>query len=139
MQPEKRHWSRRLALQALYQWQLSGHSVDELLAQYVEDENWHKVDKEYFTDLISGSINEKNALTKLFSPHIEIQVEQIDPIENAILLFATYEITQKPDTPTKVVLSEAINLCKKFGSIEGYKFVNSVLDKVAKLRSNKPT
>ena len=136
MQPEKRHWSRRFALQALYQWQLGGHSVDELLAQYVEDENWHKVDKDYFVDLISGSINEKNELTNVFLPFIEIQAEQIDPIENAILLFATYEITHKPETPIKVVLSEAINLCKKFGSTDGYKFVNAVLDKVAAARTS---
>ncbi len=136
MQPEKRHWSRRFALQAIYQWQLGGHSVDELLAQYVEDENWHKVDKDYFVDLISGSINEKNELTNVFLPFIEIQAEQIDPIENAILLFATYEITHKPETPIKVVLSEAINLCKKFGSTDGYKFVNAVLDKVAAARTS---
>lgn len=135
MQPQKRHWSRRLALQALYQWQLSGSSVDELLAQFVEDENWHKVDKDYFVDLISESINQKDKLTDKFSPHLELPLEQIDPIENAILLFATYEIIHKPETPTKVVLSEAIKLCKKFGSVEGYKFVNGVLDKVVALRT----
>ena len=135
MQPQKRHWSRRLALQALYQWQLSGSSVDELLAQFVEDENWHKIDKDYFVDLISESINQKDKLTDKFSPHLELPLEQIDPIENAILLFATYEIIHKPETPTKVVLSEAIKLCKKFGSVEGYKFVNGVLDKVVALRT----
>ena len=135
MQPQKRHWSRRLALQALYQWQLSGSSIDELLAQFVEDENWHKVDKDYFVDLISESINQKDKLTDKFSPHLDLPLEQIDPIENAILLFATYEIIHKPETPTKVVLSEAIKLCKKFGSVEGYKFVNGVLDKVVALRT----
>ena len=54
--------------------------------------------------------------------------------QNSILLYATYEILHKPETPTKVILSEAINLCKKFGSIDGYKFINGVLDKVAKQR-----
>ncbi len=131
MQPQKRHWSRRLALQALYQWQISGHEIDELLAQYVEDENWGKADEDYFVDLVSNSINQSERLTSLFSPYLEMQSEQIDPIENAILHFATYEIADKPETPTKVILSEAINLCKKFGSVEGYKFVNGVLDKVA--------
>ena len=135
MQPQNRHWSRRLALQALYQWQLSGHSIDELLAQYVEDENWLKADKDYFVDLVSQSISQEETLTNIFSPYLDLQPEQIDPIERAILLFATYEIMQKPETPTKVVLSEAINLCKKFGSIDGYKFINGVLDKVALLRT----
>ncbi len=134
MEPQKRHWSRRLALQALYQWQISGHEVDELLAQYVEDENWEKADKDYFVDLITASINQNEDLTAVFSQHLNLASEQIDPIENSILLYATYEILHKPETPTKVILSEAINLCKKFGSIEGYKFINGVLDKVAQQR-----
>jgi len=134
VEPQKRHWSRRLALQALYQWQISGHEVDELLAQYVEDENWEKADKDYFVDLITASINQNEDLTAVFSQHLNLASEQIDPIENSILLYATYEILHKPETPTKVILSEAINLCKKFGSIEGYKFINGVLDKVAQQR-----
>jgi len=135
VEPQKRHWSRRLALQALYQWQISGHEIEELLAQYVEDENWEKADKDYFIDLLTESINQSVELTEIFSPFLNLPSEQIDPIENAILLYATYEIMHKSDTPSKVILSEAINLCKKFGSIEGYKFVNGVLDKVAQKRS----
>jgi N utilization substance protein B len=134
VEPQKRHWSRRLALQALYQWQISGHEIDELLAQYVEDANWEKTDKDYFVDLVTASINHNEDLTAVFSPYLNLASEQIDPIENSILLFATYEILHKPETPTKVILSEAINLCKKFGSIDGYKFINGVLDKVAKQR-----
>ena len=134
MEPQKRHWSRRLALQALYQWQISGHEIDELLTQYVEDENWEKADKDYFVDLVTESIKQSEDLTAVFSPHLNLASEQIDPIENSILLYATYEILHKPETPTKVILSEAINLCKKFGSIDGYKFINGVLDKVAKQR-----
>ncbi len=134
MQPQKRHWSRRLALQALYQWQISSHEFDEILAQYVEDDNWEKVDKDYFIDIVSNSINESAELTEIFTPYLNIPSEQIDPIENAILLISTYEISHKIETPTNVILSEAVNLCKKFGSIEGYKFVNGVLDKVAQQR-----
>jgi len=135
VEPQKRHWSRRLALQALYQWQISGHEVEELLAQYVEDDNWEKADKDYFVDLVSASINQNEDLTENFTPHLNLASEQIDPIENAILLYATYEILHKPETPTKVILSEAINLCKKFGSVDGYKFINGVLDKVAQQRT----
>ena len=64
MEPKKRHWSRRLALQALYQWQISGHKVEELLGQYVEDDNWGKADKDYFVDLVTSSINQNEDLTK---------------------------------------------------------------------------
>jgi len=135
VQPQKRHWSRRLALQALYQWQISKHDVDELLAQYVEDDNWQKADKDYFVDLVTQSVNLNNELAEVFAPYLNLSVEQIDPIENAILLFASYELLHKKETPTNVILSEAVNLCKKFGSIDGHKFVNGVLDKVAQQRT----
>ncbi|MEM7402062.1 MAG: transcription antitermination factor NusB, partial [Pseudomonadota bacterium] len=72
MEPQKRHWSRRLALQALYQWQLGGHTTDELLAQFIEDDNWHKVDKDYFVDLVSESISNNEALSKTIEPYLNI-------------------------------------------------------------------
>ena len=134
MEPQKRHWSRRLTLQALYQWQLTGHSTDEILAQYVEDENWDKVDKDYFADMVSHCIANESKLLELAEPYLNIPSKQIDPIEKAILLLACYELNHKPDTPTKVIISEAVNLCKKFGSVEGFKFINGVLDKVASTR-----
>ena len=134
MEPHKRHWSRRLALQALYQWLLSGNSTDELLSQFIDDENWNKADKDYFVELVSNSIAKHESLKETIQSFLEIQYDQIDPVENAILLFASYELLFINDTPTKVVISEAVNLCKKFGSIEGYKFINGVLDKVAKIR-----
>lgn len=134
VEPQKRHWSRRLALQALYQWQLTGHSTDEILAQYVEDENWDKADKDYFADMVSQCIANESTLLEQAEPYLNIPSKQIDPIEKAIILFACYELSHKPDTPTKVILSEAVNLCKKFGSVDGYKFINGVLDKVASTR-----
>ena len=135
MEPHKRHWSRRLALQALYQWLLSGNSTDELLSQFIDDENWNKADKDYFVELVINSIAKHESLKETIQSILEIKYDQIDPVENAILLFASYELLFINDTPTKVVISEAVNLCKKFGSIEGYKFINGVLDKVAKTRA----
>ncbi len=134
VQPGKRHWSRRFALQALYQWQFTGHGIDELLVQYAEDENWVKVDEDYFTELLRESINNADELTKVFSKYMELPVRQVDPVEKAVLLYSTYEILHKRDVPTNVIISEAVKLCRKFGSVEGYKFVNGILDKIAKTR-----
>ncbi|MCY4641857.1 MAG: transcription antitermination factor NusB [Gammaproteobacteria bacterium] len=128
----KRHWSRRFALQSLYQWQLAGHGVDELMAQFAMDENWHKVDKEYFDELLRESIGNAETLTGIFASCVNGSIERIDPVEKAILLYATYEILNKSDVPRDVVISEAVILCKKFGSAGGYKLVNGILDKVAK-------
>ncbi len=126
----KRHWSRRFALQSLYQWQLSGHSAEELLVQFSEDENWYKVDKEYFTELLRESIGNAEKLTETFTACVDGSAERIGPVERAILLFSTYEILNKHDVPRDVVISEAIILCKKFGSPGGYKLINGILDKV---------
>ena len=135
VEPQKRHWSRRLVLQALYQWQLTGHSVDELLAQYSVDENWSKVDKDYFVELLNASINNADELSSVFERFTDLSNDAIDPVEKAILLFSTYEILHRDDIPADVVISEAVKLCKKFGSIEGYKFINGVLDKIVKFHN----
>lgn len=119
-------------MQSLYQWQLAGHSVDELMAQFAEDENWHKADKEYFTELLRESIGNADRLTGIFSACVDGSVERIGPIEKAILLYSTYEILNKSDIPRDVVISEAVILCKKFGSEGGYKLINGILDKVAR-------
>jgi len=132
---QKRHWSRRFALQALYQWQIAHHSTDELLSQYLDDENWSKVDKDYFVELLSESIHQSEQLSDALAPYSDTPIEQIDPIEKAILLFSAYELINKQEVPTKVILSEAVKLAKKFGSIEGYKFINGVLDKLAATRN----
>ena len=134
--PQQRHWSRRLVLQALYQWQLADHSIDELLSQYLEDENWDKVDTEYFVELLSESIKQYKKLIQEISNYTETPTEQIDPIEKSILLLATYELLHMPETPYKVVISEATNLCKKFGSEAGYTFINAILDKIAQNKIN---
>ena len=134
VQPQKRHWSRRFALQAVYQWQLTGQSTDELLSQYASDDNWGKVDKDYFTELLRESISNADELIAVFSKHSDLSIGQIDPVEKAILLYSTYEMLHRSEIPTNVVISEAVKLCKKFGSIEGYKFINGILNKLAEKR-----
>ena len=129
-QPHKRHWSRRLALQSLYQWQLAGHSADELVAQFSKDENWPKVDHDYYEELLRKSISHAEELTDILTTCIEGSVARVGPIEKAILLYAAYEMRYKHEIPKEVVISEAVILCKKFGSDGGYKLINGVLDQV---------
>ena len=131
-EPQKRHWSRRLALQALYQWQLTDHDIDDLLAQFATDDNWHKVDKEYFIDLVKESIHRSDEHINIISKYTDASMKSIDPVEKAILLFSTHELINHQDIPASVVISEAVILCEKFGSIDGFKFINGVLDNISK-------
>ena len=128
----KRQCSRRLALQALYQRQFNELASGELEAQFVDDEFWPKSDHDYFQQLVSGTIENSDLLDTFIAEASDYPVDSIDPIELAALRVAVYELVFCLHIPDKVLVSEAIQLCKKFGSDEGYKLVNAVLDKLIK-------
>ena len=124
-----RQQSRRLILQALYQWQFTQDSSEELLLQFQQDESWQKADPDYFVELLNGILSNAKALSLSLSEHSDRPIDQIDPVEQAALLLASYEIVHRPDIPKKVAISEAIRLSKKFGAEDGHKFVNAMLDR----------
>ncbi len=128
----KRQCSRRLALQAMYQWQLTQEQPDTLVKQYQEDEYWPKSDTDYFAQLVTGSIQQSEQIDENINAASEYDVDTIDPIELSALRIATYEFINCIQIPEKVIISEAIRLCKKFGSDEGFKLVNVILDKLMK-------
>ncbi len=128
----KRQCSRRLALQAMYQWHLTDEDGETLVLQYQEDEFWPKSDPAYFSELVLGSISQCEVIDENINSASEYTVDKIDPIELAALRVATYELINCVQIPEKVIISEAIRLCKNFGSDEGFKLVNVVLDKLMK-------
>ena len=128
----KRQCSRRIALQALYQWQFTHDTAEELLEQYQNDEYWPKSDPEYISSLINGCIDQTADIDQHISSVSEYSIDKIDPIELAALRLAVYEIIHCQQIPDKVIIAEAIRLCKKFGSDEGFRLVNVILDKLIK-------
>ncbi len=128
----KRQCARRLALQAMYQWHLTDEKLENLFIQYQEDDYWPKADHEYFKQLVSGCINQSTHIDQTIGTASDYDLEKIDPIELSALRIATFELMQCIEIPEKVVTAEAIRLCKKFGSDEGYKLVNAILDKLMK-------
>ena len=128
----KRQVARRLALQALYQWQFTQDSPAQLLKQYREDEFWPKSDQDYVSTLVTGCIEQVAQLDEQINALSDYTVEKIDPIELASLRMAVFELLNCQQVPDKVITAEAIRLCKKFGSDEGFKLVNAILDKLMK-------
>ncbi|MBS7326278.1 MAG: transcription antitermination factor NusB [Thiopseudomonas sp.] len=132
----KRRVARTLLMQAVYQWQLAGQTLNAIDAQFRVDNDFEGVDGEYFSEglrAIAGSVTE---LDELFSPYLDRAVSSLDPVELAILRLAAWEFSQRIDVPYRVVLNEGIELAKQFGATDGHKYVNGVLDKLAlKLRS----
>ncbi|MGV6857638.1 MAG: transcription antitermination factor NusB [bacterium] len=125
----RRHSSRRLALQALYQWQIAQQPIGDVLSQFREDIDYPKIDPEYFEELFRGVVTATDTLDGTLEPYMSRPMEQVDPIERAVLRLAVYELSNRPDIPYRVVLDEAIGLSRKFGAVDGFKFVNGVLDK----------
>ena len=132
MKPQARHKARSLALQAIYQWQLVADDIVNIKMQFVDKINSKKVDAEYFNDLLDGVIKNVGAIDEVIMPLLDRKIRDLDAVELAVLRLATYELMMRLDVPYKVVINEALELTKNFGSIEGYKYVNGVLDKVAR-------
>lgn len=129
----RRGLARRVTVQALYQWLINETPPETLLLQFrQQDEGLGRADPDYFNELLCGVLEHAPALSAELAPHLDRPLNQLDPVEHAILLLATYELRYKPEVPWKVVVNEAVNLAKMFGAEEGYKFVNGVLDKLAR-------
>ncbi len=123
--------ARRLAMQAIYQWQMTGDAISGIVEQFSEEASNPSLDADYFTELVTGVHDSVKDIDASLSPHMDRAMESVDPVERAILRLACYEFTSRLDVPYKVVLNEAVTLTKKFCAEQSHTFVNAVLDKVA--------
>ncbi len=126
-----RNRARRLAVQALYEWQMTGTAEAEIKVRFLEDKKDKTVDKGYFQELISGVINQAKELDDIISPMLKRPIDEIDWVEHAILRLSTYELKYRPDIPYRVVINEGVELAKTFGADQGHRFINGILDKLA--------
>lgn len=127
----QRRKSRTLALQALYQWQLSGSDISQIEAEFSVDNDMSKVDVSYFRELLRGIPKNLSDLNRQIEPFLDRPVQEVDPIEMILLRMGAYEMQYRVDVPYRVVINEAVELAKKFGGTDGHKYINSVLDKLA--------
>lgn len=127
-----RRQARRVAMQALYQWQMTGYEPKDILLQYRDDPELEKADREYFRDLLLGVTDEVAGLDDLLSPYMDRSVAELDPVERAILRLAVFELRERIEVPYRVVINEAVELTRKFGATDAHKFVNGVLDKLGR-------
>ena len=124
--------ARKLAMQALYQWQLTSHEANDITKQFVESEEFSGADREYFEELLRGCIKQKDAIDAAVTPFIDRPLDQLDPVETAILMMGMFELRSRIDVPYRVVINEAVDLAKRFGATDAHKYVNAVLDRAAK-------
>lgn len=128
----RRRRSRELALQGLYQWFVAGGAIQAITEQLYETKEFLKTDQEYFSDLMRGALLNLTELEKHIQPCLDRPFKELSPIEASILLLSTHEFANSPGIPYRVIINEAVELAKTYGGTDGHKYVNGVLDKLAK-------
>jgi transcription antitermination protein NusB len=125
--------ARKLALQALYRWQLNACEWQDLVQEFAGDADMARADAEYFRSLIADICRTHHELDAALAPLLDRKPTELDPIEHALLLIGSYELQHRPEVPFRVVINEAVNLARRFGATDGHKFINGVLDRAARL------
>jgi transcription antitermination protein NusB len=124
--------ARKLALQALYRWQLNDCPWQDLIQEFGDAEDMPRADREYFRELVEGVWRSRETLDSQLASWMDRKPELLDPIEHAVLLIGLYELISRPEVPYRVAINEAVGLTKRFGATDGHKFVNAVLDRAAR-------
>jgi len=127
--------ARRYAVQALYEWQVSGNAPEDIEKQFLIEHDTRKFDRPYFKELLLGICEQVTELDTEISALSERPFAEVDLVEKGILRLGCFELKNRIDIPYRVVINEAIELTKTFGADKAYKFVNGTMDKLAeKLR-----
>jgi N utilization substance protein B len=126
-----RHRAREFALQGLYQWLLNNEDAATVVNNIRAAHGFDKADGDHFSVLLYGTIKDSVALRDSIAPLIDRKLTELSPIEHGILLIGAFELKNNMEIPYRVVINEAVELAKSFGGIDGHKYVNGVLDKLA--------
>ncbi|MBJ7516997.1 MAG: transcription antitermination factor NusB [Stenotrophomonas sp.] len=129
--PVLRSRARRRAVQAIYAWQISGGNGQSLVAQFAHEQAREVADLAYFEALVHGVLDNRRDIDQALAPYLDRTIEEVDAIERAVLRLSAYELRFRADVPYRVVINEAIESAKRFGSEHGHTYVNGVLDRAA--------
>ncbi len=131
--PFERHIARQMVVQAIYEWQMTGNSAQEIIQQFIEDEKKKKADLDYFSEVVAGVINHAATLDETLARYITGRtINDLDQVDKAILRVGCYELLYHRELDYKIVINEGIELAKSFAATDSHKFVNGVLDKIVK-------
>ncbi len=126
--------ARRGALQALYQWQLSGgdDSLSGIERQLLTERQLGEIDADYFHELLVEIGRRYADFDRRIAPLLDRPLEQLDPVEHAVLWIGCYELEARWDIPFRVVIAEALELTKQFGGENAHRYVNAIMDRLAR-------
>ncbi len=128
---QNRRKSRELALKAIYRTMMNESDLKQVFLDMKDDPEYAKADESYFKQLLQGVIDKLATLDEQISTFIDRQLNELSPIEHAILRVSSYELIFDTTIPYRVAINEGVELAKTFGGSDGHKYINGVLDKVA--------
>lgn len=132
-----RRGARRLAVQALYRWQIGGGEAAPVVSEFLDGERAADVDREYFRELLTRAIEDAGALDALLEPCLDRKPSELDPVEHGVMLAGAVELRDYPELAVSIIINEAVELARTFGAEGGHRYVNGVLDRLAaRLRPN---
>jgi len=128
----RRAVARKLAMQALYRWQINAGPWQDVVNEFAAEEDMRKADRGYFNKLVTDICGTSDSLDAALAVHMDRKPTELDPVERAVLWVGAQELKHVPDVPYRVVINEAVGLAKRFGATDSHKFVNAVLDAAAR-------
>ena len=129
-----RRKSRELVMKSIYRGILNQFDINQIKKDIKDDPDYLKADEVFYQNLFDGVMSNMDQLNSEISNFIDRPIEKLSPIEHSILCISIYELIYDTTIPYKVAINEGVELAKTFGGIEGYKYINGVLDKVAEKR-----
>ncbi|MSQ80299.1 MAG: transcription antitermination factor NusB [Candidatus Methylopumilus sp.] len=129
-----RRKSRELVMKSIYRGILNQFDINQIKKDIKDDPDYLKADEVFYGDLFDGVISHIDQLNDEISIFIDRPISKLSPIEHSILYIAVYELIYNASIPYRVAINEGVELAKTFGGVEGYKYINGVLDKVAEKR-----
>ncbi|MEY2865427.1 MAG: utilization substance protein, partial [Pseudomonadota bacterium] len=126
-----RRKSRELVMKSIYRGILNQFDINQIKKDIKDDPDYLKADEVFYQNLFDGVMSNMDQLNSEISNFIDRPIEKLSPIEHSILCISIYELIYDTTIPYKVAINEGVELAKTFGGIEGYKYINGVLDKIA--------
>jgi len=130
---QNRRKSRELALKAVYRGMVNASELKQVFLDMKEDPEYVKADEAYFKQLLEGVIGKEVELDQQIAAFVDRQINELSPIEHAILRISSFELMFDSSIPYRVAINEGVELAKIYGGADGHKYINGVLDKVAAL------
>jgi N utilization substance protein B len=128
---QNRRKSRELVLKAVYRGMINAGEIKQIILDAQEDPEYNKADEAYFKHLLEGVTGKINELDSQISTFIDRKIEELSPVEHAILRISSFELMFDMSIPYRVAINEGVELAKLYGGTDGHKYINGVLDKVA--------